>query len=358
MLIGIIQHAPKQRGDFSPGEYQYEILERRDLLPKTNTISTHKSVLETLRTFEQEWHRHQQFLVPFDVCQSTGLCMDVVIEISKYLSLTDTLNAFSLSVLPLLRETHSKVHLNNPSKRLLQTITGHLDARQIVSLHISDDIHTPVCDFSALQKFQELVFVTIHSPRWQETIGYLLDDFPRLRRLSLWFDKPLDATLFGNLRGLLSFTITHLRIRCAGVLFDDRRREFREGADSKNKTITSFIFDSTYNQVNQNRTYLYGSALHSCFEPPMMFISFLSDVQRVRLVIHRDEIKSTFRIGHWETLIRKCRHLNRVSIHLADSEEFTQGALNIEQTLRLSRPEMIFRIKNLWFDPRWKTFAL
>lgn len=347
MLIGIIQHASGQRRNFSPGEYQFQILQRHELLPKTNTRATLENVLETLRIFKEEWHRHQQSLLPFDVCQSTGLCPDVLVEISEYLSLTDTLNAFSISVLPWLRETHSKVHLTNPSKRLLQIITEHLDPRQIVSLHIADDIHTPACDFSALQKFEELVSVTIQSPRWQQTIGYFLDDFPSLRRLSFWFDKEFDWDLFKNIGDPSYHPITHLHIRCGDVRLDRFATGNGKDGYSKNNSITSFVFDSTYKQVNQNRKDFYGRAIHACFELPMMFIEFLSNVRRVRLVINRHEIENAFRIGHWKTLIRKCRHLNRVIIQLANSEEFTQGALKIEQTLRLSRRTMIFQIKNV-----------
>jgi hypothetical protein len=348
MLIGIMQHASGERGEFSPFEYQCQLLQRCDVLPKINTRSTLENVLETLRTFKQEWHRHQQFLIPFDFSRSTGLCPDVVIEITKYLSLNETITACSIDILRLLRDAHSKVHLNNPSKRFLQIIPEHLDTRQIVSLHITDDIDSPACDFLALQMFDQVVSVTVLSQRAKQTIGRLLPHFPRVRRLSLWFGDEFDSVLLEDLRGLSFYSITRLHIRCPGVSSSWLWSEYDRGDHSKNKTITSFILDSTYYQVNWNKRYSsFGSPPLLFFKLPMPFIKSLSNVRRIRLVVNRDQLEMCLLVDQWQQLISECPQLERVIIQSPDSEKFTQTTLNIEQTLRLSRPEMIFRIKSV-----------
>jgi hypothetical protein len=66
----------------------------------------------------------------------TGLCPDVQIEISKYLTLDDTINAFSISILPYLRQAHTKVHLVDAPNPFLQIIAEHLDRNQISSVRI------------------------------------------------------------------------------------------------------------------------------------------------------------------------------------------------------------------------------
>ena len=347
MLLGIMQHASGQRGEFPPFEYQCQVLQRCDVLSKTNTRSTLENVLETLRVFKDEWHRHQQFLLPFDVSRSTGLCPDVVIEISKYLSLIDTINAFSISILPVLRQAHSKVHLNNPSYRLLQMIPHYLDPRQISSVYIIDDIHRPTHHLSAFQIFDQLVSMTIFSQRREPMIGRLLPYFPAVRRLCLWFITQFDWILAKDLRDLSSHRITHLHIRCTGVLSDDFATRNQEGGYPKNITITSLIFDLTSNQVNRDKAYFFRrTPAVVSFNLPMSFIASLTNIRRVRLIFNRNQLQTFLQVNQWQQLIHECLCLNRVIIQLANSVEFTQDALRIERTLRLSRPGMIFRIIN------------
>ena len=194
-----MQHASGQRRDFSPFEYHCQVLQRCDLLPRTKTRSTLENVLETLRVFKEEWHRHQQFLVPFDVSRSTGLCPDVLAVISEYLFLNDAINAFSISILPVLHQSHSKVHLNNPSYRLLEMIPEHLDPRQISSVRIIDNIDRPTHHLSAFQIFDRLVSVIVFSQTGQQTIGRLLPYLPAVHRLCVWFVTEFDWTLFKDL---------------------------------------------------------------------------------------------------------------------------------------------------------------
>jgi hypothetical protein len=56
--------------------------------------------LDILRSVRQERHRHHQFLLPVDVTEATGMCPDVLVEITKSLSLNDAMNAFSIRIVP------------------------------------------------------------------------------------------------------------------------------------------------------------------------------------------------------------------------------------------------------------------
>jgi hypothetical protein len=152
MLIGIMHHASGPPGEFSPFRYHSRILHSCDIYRSTSKILTSEGALDLLSAFRQEWQRSVQFLVPFDICHSTGLCPDVLALINEYLSLNDAINAFSLSILPLLHQTRSKVHLKNPSVRFLQMIRQYVDPRQIASLHITEElaIGTSLFNFSNL----------------------------------------------------------------------------------------------------------------------------------------------------------------------------------------------------------------
>jgi hypothetical protein len=196
MLIGVMQLVPREEAGFSSLEYRYQVVQFCDRLPGTGQRSALENVLETLRTSRQEWHRHQSYLVPFNVCQSTGLCPDVVVEITKYLSLDETINAFSMSILPLLRDGYSKVHLNNPTKRFVEMIPEYLDPRQVTSLRIADDPRRLRSDLNAFHTFNQLTSLTILSERASHRIEQCLNCLPKIRRLSLWLDDESSSHLF------------------------------------------------------------------------------------------------------------------------------------------------------------------
>ena len=180
MLIGINRHAPREENGSSPAEYQSQVIHCGDILIQTNTRSTLETVLETLCSFKQELIFHQKLLVPFDITKSTVSCPDVLVEIAEYLSLRDAINAFTTSILPLLRSGYSKVHLNHPSKRLVKIISQHLDSRQVASLHNSDNPHRPGRDLSAFHIFDQLISLTVASERPSRMINQCLQWSPNV----------------------------------------------------------------------------------------------------------------------------------------------------------------------------------
>ena len=350
LLIGVMQHASGERGRFSPFEYHAEVLQRGDLLIKPQKTSRLEKVLDTLRSFRQEWHRHQQFLVPVDVTEVTGMCPDVWVEITKYLSLNDAINAFSLSILPLLRQAHSKVQLDNPPDRFVQIVGQHLDPRQIASVRIIDDIRRPTRALSAFRMFDQLVSVTVFSEKGNNTIGGLLPYFPTARYVAFWFAFEFDLGLFTNLRHVSSHRMTHLHIHCTGVCFVPFRTGNQQGGSSKNTTITSFILDSTYKTTNWTHRNVNGTRQVSPsvkLPVPMKFIASLSNVRRVRLIVNPDEVQTFLEVDQWEQLISECQHLQRVTIQLVDGGEFTREVVNIERALCRIRPGISFRIKTV-----------
>ena len=127
MLIGIMHHTPESPRGFSPFEYHPRLL-KCDRVRDTEERLRFEDILEMFRAFQQEFQRNQRFLVPFDFGRTTGFCPDILVEITKYLTLIDAIDTFSISILPLLQQTHSKVYLNNPSRRFIQRIPQYVDS--------------------------------------------------------------------------------------------------------------------------------------------------------------------------------------------------------------------------------------
>ena len=217
MLIRVMRCAPEEENGFSPSEYQPQVFQHADLLVDTNTGSTLEDVLERLRAFKEEWHRNEKLLASFDVCQSTGLCPDVLVETAQYLWLNDAVNAFSTSILPLLHGAHTKVHLNNLSERFLQMISEHLDPSQIVSLNIRDCFRTSVCKTCFSANFDQLVSLTLLNQKQWFTIRSFLSSLSSVRNLCLLNDDAFATDALEALQLIPRDQITRLRVRCADV---------------------------------------------------------------------------------------------------------------------------------------------
>jgi hypothetical protein len=349
MLVGIMHHTSQKSKGFSPFEYHPQVLQRADLWPYTGTVLTLDDVLEMFRAFQQEWQRSQQFLVPFDFSRSTGLCPDVVVEITQYLSLIDAVNAFSINILSLLQQTHSKLHLNNPTDRFLERIPEYFDPTQIVSFRITDGLLLSKNYFSTLQSFDQVISLTVIPVTLGDTVSSLLYHLPNVHRLSLWYLTSMCWLIGDPLQNLSSHSITHLHIHCDDSSNNLCWSDKPKGDYFKNTIITSFTFDSEYNPYHRIRNLSqsdrrgYDSSL---FMETLRFIQSLVNIQRVRLFTGGFRIAPYFEARHWKDLIEECVRLDRVIIQLVDDRDFTKEEMNIERELRTIRPEMIFRIKS------------
>ena len=345
MLIGVTLHGLREESRYPLSKYHSQVLQQCDLLPQTEKRSTLENLLQIFRTFKEESLRSQQFLVQFDFVRSTKLCPDVVIEIIEYLSLVDTINAFSIGILPLLQGAFAKIHLVNPLSPLLEMIRQHLDPRQIVSLRITDDYQISTHDLEVFRTFEQLNSVTVLS-RWGiHVIDHLRHFLPNLRRLSFWFDNESNSHRFRLPRDWSSPAITHLAIRCPNHCFIHFPTGYQPEHYLKNTTITSFVFDMEYYLRDRDRSLRYANApllVKSAFE----FLGLLANVRRVRFVINRHRIRTFLRLGQWQQLIAECLSLERVIIQVVDNGDFTQEARNVEQALRQLRPGIVFRIKS------------
>ena len=350
ILVGIMLRALQEAPSGPQSEYECQLLQRCDLLPKTNTRSTLENVVETLRTFKQEWHHNQQFLIPFDVVRSTGLCPDVVIEISKYLSLVDIINAFSIAILPLLKAAHAKIHLENPSSLLLQKVRQHLDPSQIASLRLTNDFQIPRHHLPAFQTFDRLTSVTVISENEANAIGYLRCYLPNRRHLSLWFYFVNNSQLFRHVRDLSFFPITRLQIRCTDNAFYQFQPQHEQYSCMGNTTITSFTFEMEY-YPQQRRAFRWVHDSPDLVLSAFEFIGSLVNVRRVRFVTNRQQIPTFLQLNRWQHSFPKCVCLERVIVQLVDDGDFTEEAKNVEQEWRQLRPGIVFRIKkaSLWF---------
>ena len=344
MLIGMMLRASREEIDLSPFEYGCRVLQRCDRLPGANTTSTLEKVLEILCAFRKEWDLNQKFVVPYDVVRWIRLNPKIFLEISKYLSLNDSINALSMSILPLLRQEHSKVHLNNPSNRFLQLIPRHLDPKQVTSVRFTGELLPSTHDFLSFHAFDQLLSLTVLNAIRLDEIGPISRRLPTVRSVSLWFDGEFQLFLLKNLLWSFSESVTRLEIRCAGASCDHSVPEYQQGRCVGSTTITSFIFDIGHYQWNWDTSSPDDDS--SCFSHSILnFIPSLINIRRVKFITSRYQIQTLLQVHPWRKLVTECDRLDQVIIQLVDDGDYTQEAANIERELRHLRPAIIFRIR-------------
>ena len=172
------------------------------------------------------------------------LCIDVLLEIVKYLSWPDAINAFSIGILLLLRDTHTKIHLSDPSHRFFQMIQQHCDPSRIASLRVTDDFRAAGEDFSLFRTFDQLVSLTVFSQRHTSAPTCLLYYLPNVRFVFLFLDGDINCFDFRILtHQLCSGSTTRLELRCPAVRCGHTSvRDWMEHY-MQNKMIMSVVFD-------------------------------------------------------------------------------------------------------------------
>lgn len=346
MLIGVMQHSPRAKRGFSPFDYETRVLLRHDPRDMTRQRLTLEEVLRALQAFSEEWYRNEQFLVSMiDLSQPSRLCSDVLVEISKYLTLDEVINLFSISILSLIRKAHTNVHLSDPSYQFLQIIPRHLDQNRISSVRLPGALLESRYDFSALHAFDQLVSLTLLNPRSLSPLPEMLRLLPTVRAVSLWF---ADEFYLGFLQDSFNsyFTgVRRLQLRCAGAVCGLCDLDESWCRYTRNTSILSFIFDSGHYPLHSTP----GCRLdpRSCFlRSAGEFIRSLVNVRHVRFITDRYQIQTFLQIEQWQKIIRQCTQLDRIVIQLLGDGDFQRHAENIEEDLRQLRPGLRFRIKS------------
>ena len=287
----------------------------------------------------------------------TGLCPDVQIEISRYLTLDDTINAFSISILPYLRQAHTKVHLVDAPNPFLQIIPQHLDRNQISSVRLHGILVESRWDSSAFHAFDQLVSLTLLNPQRVSALPTMLRSLPTVRAISLWFDDEFQFPFLQDVYNSPFTGVTRLQVHCAGAIGDQCVLSDTWLHYTANATIKSFIFDSGYYALRSSRYCFFNPG--PCFlRSAGKFIRCLVNVRRVQFITDRYQIETFLQIEQWKKIISRCAHLDRIVIQLLGDGDFRQQAEDIEQVLLERRPGLTFRIKNAWWEAEGETCSV
>ncbi|CAF4022794.1 unnamed protein product [Rotaria sordida] len=112
-------------------EYQLKSFIKGNTLACTRMTINRENLLNELDIFKEEYDKNEQNL-SFSFVKITGLCCEIILERSQYLSLDDAISTFSIDILPLLNNLQS--NLCHP---FIKMILRKIKFEQIISLEFN-----------------------------------------------------------------------------------------------------------------------------------------------------------------------------------------------------------------------------
>ncbi|CAF1089429.1 unnamed protein product [Adineta steineri] len=329
MLIGIMRRSAKDKYWALKSEYQFKVLLKGDTLMCIQQKSNRERVLNEMAIFKEECDRNEQNR-SFDFVGKTGLPGELMLEIVKYLSLNDAINAFSDSILISFKNYNTKLQICEPSKEFIDLIRQKINLQQIVSLRVKSVPIWPDFEISYLSVFTNVISLTLLNPWNIDQIKTYTILFPKLNCLSLWYDDEVNFnTLSDILQQSFCQQIRRFEIHCAATSCS----HFQCPPYVKNLNVRYFLFYfghysllSTAQCTEQNK---------SCFLLGIIdFIKSMTNVRYVRLITNKHNLDEVSDYNQWKTLLDVCPNLKRITIEsIIPGEQLVKKAIEIYRTL-------------------------
>ena len=282
-----------------------------------------------------------------DFITQTGLCWDVILEISKYLSLNDLISAFSTNIISLLNKYKTRAHLFDPSDTFIRMIRRKLNPEQIVSFQLSSVYFESKTESKSLAIFNKVMGLTFLNLQALDKISEYGTLFPDLTRLSLRYDNEVNFNELNAAFNQLPNSIKRFEIHCAGLLCTDSNPRSLRMLYKENFIIEYFLFDMGKHPLSSTRNIFLGHN-SSFLMMTIKFIRKMVKIQRVCFVTNKYNIEEFLAVDEWMNLVRMCRQLKKVTLKVLESmspdEQLTQKVLKIQKELHNVRQTIKFQV--------------
>jgi len=207
----------------------------------------------------------------------TGLCWDVILEITEYLSLNDAITVFSPEIIPLLVKYKSKFHLSEPSDNFMGMISPIIKPEQIVSLCLKTVRSWSAIYFSTLSIFTEVRSLTLVNLHRKEQMSEYEKCFPKLNYLCLWYNEKADLDLLCSIVDKFQRSIKRLKISYPSMFSSHFGNAQLTSNNAKNTTME-------YLDLDTSQSHLGSMELCSC----RRILSFSAkSLRRIRLITNK-----------------------------------------------------------------------
>ncbi|CAF4694151.1 unnamed protein product, partial [Rotaria socialis] len=313
-LLGIKRIAQARQGDSFVFGYQSELLLEGDVLVRNQVISNRKNVLEELIFFKNECDENEQSFSYYLNIQ-TRLGRNAIHRIVKYITLNDAINAFTINILPLLRERETPVEICDPDNLFINTILPKLKAKQVISLRLTTNWFCTEQDLSRLNSFSDIFTLTLLNFPDIKLINIYQNYFPQIKNLCLWYDSEVNFTLFHDLFGYLNYSIKRFEVHCPGYVCSHSNPDQCKIAFCGAYEIKYFLFDLSNFPLSPTSDCT--NQWPSCFLITIVdLIKYMPSLQYFQLITNMDSISKLLDLKEWIRMTSYCPCLAKITLRV------------------------------------------
>ncbi|CAF1071553.1 unnamed protein product [Rotaria sordida] len=345
MLIGIMRRSAGEKGWSLISEYEFKLLFKDNTLIRIQEKSGRETFLRELIIFKEECDDNEQ-LLSSDFITKTGLCLDIILDIAKYLTLNDAVKTFSDKILILLRKYKTKVHISYSSDTFIKMILRKIDPEQIVSLRLNP-IRLRSMILSPLLNFTNVISLILLDLQTMNQIKACEAYFPNLTSLSLWTNNEIDFNIFSRELNQLRSSIRRFEIRCAEIRCTHSFIYHSNKAYTPNLTIENFLFDVSHATLPSINDCL--EHYKSCFLTTTIdLIKYMANIRYVHLIINKWNFKQLLHFKEWTRLVNECRQLKKITLkvmgNIEQDQELIEDIVKIQKDLYNVRQSIKFQV--------------
>ncbi|CAF3056754.1 unnamed protein product [Rotaria sp. Silwood2] len=349
-LIGIMRRSARANDWSLTSDYEIKLLLNGDTLTCTQGKLTCETLLCELINLKEEFDENEQAL-SFDFTNKSGLCCEIIFEITKYLSLNDAINAFSNNILSFVHKYETKIHISESSYTFINMIIRKIKLEHIISLHLNDVSFSKIKELNSSIIFTNVISLTLLNYQLMNFIKEYEEYFPNLIRFCLWYDNQVNFHIISGISSQFWSSIKRFEIHCAGPLCTHYNINEFTMRLLRNYTIEYFLLDVRHLPLPS--MYECRDFQESCVL--MITIDFIAKIHNIRhvhlIISNQYDLKKLLNAYEWIELTNTCHQLKKITLQVMESifedQQLIMKIIEIQNKLYNIRKTIKFQVVSM-----------
>jgi len=218
-------------------------------------------------------------------------------------------------------------------------ICQKIEPEQIVSLRLNTILFSSWSELVPLDVFTNVISLTLLSFQGRHLTNTNIYErhFPKLIRLSLWYDNEVNFKRLNDILKQLWKPIKNVEIHCERALCNHHLTDSLNTKSDQILSVEYFLFDI-------GRVSL--PSMNECFERHkscflMIIINLMKkmlNIQHVHLITNKHNLEKLLDINEWKCLVNVCHQLKKITVEvlgsISEKEQWSQKAIEIQKILQ------------------------
>ena len=264
-----------------------------------------------------------------------------MLEIMKYLTLNDAVNAFSNNIFPMLRQHLRLTEIYESFDLSTDTIVRKLIPENIVSLRLNTEYQWTESELDTLTIFTNVTSLTLLNFQDMITINIYKTYFPKLIRLALWYDNQIDFNVVKDIFVYLQHSIRQFEIHCPALVCSHNLVDQSGETFTGSFSIQYFVLDMGNFSLPSISDCFYHE--QSCLlRTTIPFLANMHNIQHFRLITNSYNAHILLDVDEWIRLIYTIDPLRKVTLQILRSMPSDEDIL---QKLTQLQSQLFRRVK-------------